>query len=182
MRRLIGTRLPLCELARASKGRYLWRSAPHFGGNIANDDPFFDLHATDVAHSGARSLRHGGGGDRELLHSFRGGRAYRPLAAPSDFAAWLCRLFRSRLRLLRSLQGEMAVYLATRPLQHRARRDGAGSDAVGARPRARGTECLRYVLFWQDHDRPLLAAADRISVGAAHRLSLLSLHSDTSAR
>ena len=72
----------------------------------------------------------------------------------------LCRL---RLRLLRPLQVEVALHLAARSLQHRARCDGAGGDAVGARLRAARAECLRHVLLRQDHDRALLAAADRLS-------------------
>ena len=63
------------------------------------------------------------------------------------------RLCRLRLRLLRALQGEVAVHLAARSLQHRARRDRARGDAAGARLRAAGAELLRHVLLRQDHDR-----------------------------
>src|SRR5262249_50154501 len=77
---------------------------------------------------------------------------------------------------LRPLQGKVALHLAARPLQHRARRNRAGGDIVGARLRARGPERLRHVLLRQDYDCPLLVAADRISLRTAHRLSLFPLY------
>ena len=91
-------------------------------------------------------------------------------------------LFRLRLRLSGPLQVQVALHLAARPLQHRARRNGAGGHAAGARLRAAGAQCLRHVLLRQDHDRPLLAAADRIPVGPAHRLPLFPLHAHAPAR
>src|SRR5713101_5700921 len=118
-----------------------------------------------MAHSGTRPPRHGGGGGCELFHSLRGGGPHPALAAAGDPAACLRPLFRLRLRLCRPLQGEVALHLAAGSHQHRPRRDGAGSDALGARLRAFGAEPLRHVLLRQDHDRALLAAADRVLVG-----------------
>src|SRR5262249_8414870 len=97
------------------------------------------------------------------------------------FAAWLPRLCGLHLCILRPLQGQVALYLAAPPLQHRARRNRAGGDIVGARLRARGPERLRHVLLRQDYDCPLLVAADRISLRTAHRLSLFPLYPHASA-
>ena len=104
------------------------------------------------------------------------------MAAAGDRAARLPGLFRFRLRLYRPLQGEVALHVIARSLQHRARHDRPRSDAFGPRLRAGGAEYLWHVLLRQDHDRALLAAADRVSVGPAHRLPLFPVHPDAAAR
>src|SRR5262249_62041994 len=123
----------------------------------------------------------GGGCGREFLHSIRRGRACRTLAAFDGFVASLHPLFRVHLWIVWALQSEVALHLVARSLQHRARRDRAGGDTVGARLRVRCTERLWYVLFRQDHDRPLLAVAGRVPVPSPPRLSLFSFYSRASA-
>ena len=104
------------------------------------------------------------------------------LAAAAGHAAAVRRLCRLRLRLFRALQDQVAVHLAARPVQHRSRRDGPRRDAAGDRLCAAGAERLRHVLLRQDHDRALLAAADRVPRRPAHRLPLLPLHPHAAAR
>jgi FlaA1/EpsC-like NDP-sugar epimerase len=45
-----------------------------------------------------------------------------------------------------------------------------------------GAEFVRHLLLRQDHDHPLLAAADRVSKRSTHRLSLLPLHPHAASR
>src|SRR6266700_1451681 len=77
---------------------------------------------------------------------------------------------------IRFEEGEVALHLAARSLQHRARRHGAGAYSACARLRTVGAERLRHFLFRQNHHRALLASADCIPVRPAHCLPLLSLH------
>ena len=156
--------------------RAVARCCPWYHGRV------FQVHAADVAHSSARPLRHGDGGGGELLHPLRGGRARSELAAAPGHAAAVRSLCRVRLRLFRSLQDQVAVHLAARFLQHRARRDRACRHAAGDRLRAPGAQRLRHVLLRQDHHRALLAAADRVPERAAHSLPALPLYPHPAAR
>ena len=102
------------------------------------------------------------------------------IADPARLRA-LCRL---RLLPVRPARGEVAVHLAARFRQHRARRDGAGGLAARARLRAGLARVLRRVLLRQDHDPALLVPADRIPGRNAHRLPAFPLcaHAPSCAR
>ena len=141
------------EVAPAPKGRYGWRPAPRCSGDDGTMIRFstftprmwlilaHDLLATAAAVVASFFIRFEEAG---LAERWR----WLVILLPAFVA--LCR---PGLRLLRSLQGEVALHLAARPLQHRSRRDRAGGLAAGARLRPGGAECLRHLLLRQDHDR-----------------------------
>ena len=132
-------------------------------------------YAAPVADRGARSARHGGGDPGELLHPLRGDRAGESPRRAGPIVPGFVVYAGFIYFALRPAQGEVALRLAARPVQHRARLDRAGDLAAGARLHPGLAECStarsssarsRSLLYWFLQMAFLAGRASPIAISA----------------